>query len=144
MKTVEDSGSLVRGRQPVSKETRRGMNVPNARKKNVEVNDISGDGGALRRAAARCGALATRIFYYLISAGVMRHEKSLGRYCRWISRREHAPDAPRPTTGPRRLEAPFAASAARGDIIIRYERVYEAANHSHVHISNGRSPRYSV
>jgi hypothetical protein len=36
------------------------------------------------------------------------------------------------------------ATAARGDIIIRYERVYEAANHSHVHISNGRSPRYSV
>lgn len=88
----------------------------------------------------------------------MRHEKSLGRYCRWISRREHAPGAPRParrvplarTTGlrlasrlaPRRRTG--GATAARGDIIIRYERVYEAANHSHVHISNGRSPRYSV
>lgn len=44
--------------------------------------------------------------------------------------------APRRRTG--------GATAARGDIIIRYERVYEAANHSHVHISNGRSPRYSV
>lgn len=88
----------------------------------------------------------------------MRHEKSLGRYCRWISRREHAPGAPRPTAGSRwrttglRLASRLAprrrtggrATAARGDIIIRYERVYEAANHSHVHISNGRSPRYSV
>lgn len=78
----------------------------------------------------------------------MRHEKSLGRYCRWISRREHAPDAPRPTTGAllvhHRLHLASRAfalarrpTAARGDIIIRYERVYEAANHSHVHISNG-------
>lgn len=81
-------------------------------------------------------------------------KKSLGRYCRWISRREHAPGAPRPyPPGPAgahhrlhlasRLRA-GGATAARGDIIIRYERVYEAANHSHVHISNGRSPRYSV
>lgn len=45
---------------------------------------------------------------------------------------------------PRAAPSYWRATAARGDIIIRYERVYEAANHSHVHISNGRSPRYSV
>lgn len=57
------------------------------------------------------------------------------------------PDAPasyRPVPRASRPRTAERASAARGDIIIRYERVYEAANHSHVHISNGRSPRYSV
>lgn len=50
-----------------------------------------------------------------------------------------------PAGEPPRFSPPHRrATAARGDIIIRYERVYEAANHSHVHISNGRSPRYSV
>lgn len=54
--------------------------------------------------------------------------------------------APPASASPRARAAPsyWRATAARGDIIIRYERVYEAANHSHVHISNGRSPRYSV
>lgn len=123
--------------------------APNARKRGVEVNDVSG---------RHCDAYI--LLFNFSRQGVMRHEKSLGRYCRWISRREHAPGAPRPTAGSRwrappasaspRLAAPRAApsywraTAARGDIIIRYERVYEAANHSHVHISNGRSPRYSV
>lgn len=54
--------------------------------------------------------------------------------------RRGEPAASTPLRGPSR----WRATAARGDIIIRYERVYEAANHSHVHISNGRSPRYSV
>lgn len=52
------------------------------------------------------------------------------------------PASASPRLAPRRRTG--GATAARGDIIIRYERVYEAANHSHVHISNGRSPRYSV
>lgn len=55
---------------------------------------------------------------------------------------------PGPTGAPppplRLAPSHWRATAARGDIIILYERVYEAANHSHVHISNGRSPRYSV
>lgn len=35
------------------------------------------------------------------------------------------------------------SAPARGDIIIRYERVYEAANHSRVHISNSQR-RFSL
>lgn len=63
---------------------------------------------------------------------------------------ENTPPMPRvlpsrsPRLAPSNCRASERASAPRGDIIIRYERVYEAANHSHVHISNGRSPRYSV
>lgn len=141
MANQPDSQSLERERR------KENGYAPNARKRGVEVNDVSG---------RHCDAYI--LLFNFSRQGVMRHEKSLGRYCRWISRREHAPGAPRPTAGSRwrttglrpRLASPRAApsywraTAARGDIIIRYERVYEAANHSHVHISNGRSPRYSV
>lgn len=74
--------------EPGAKETQKGTDTPNARKRGVEVNDVSG--------AAFCDAYI--LLFNFSRRGVMRHEKSLGRYCRWISRREHAPDAPRPTT----------------------------------------------
>lgn len=64
--------------------------APNARKRGVEVNDVSG---------RHCDAYI--LLFNFSRQGVMRHEKSLGRYCRWISRREHAPGAPRPTAGSR-------------------------------------------
>lgn len=64
--------------------------------------------------------------------GVMRHEKSLGDIVGGY-----------PGDGTR-LSRRESARAEPGDIIIRYERVYEAANHSRVHISNGSTPRYSV
>lgn len=58
---------------------------------------------------------------------------------------ENTPLAPRAGSRWRTGRLRLAGRPPRGgDIIIRYERVYEAANHSHVHISNGRSPRYSV
>lgn len=67
--------------------------TPNARKGGVEVNDVNA-----ARARARAHSLSrslARTTYILLfnfsRQGVMRHEKSLGRYCRWISRREHAP-----------------------------------------------------
>lgn len=121
--------------------------APNARKRGVEVNGVSG---------RHCDAYI--LLFNFSRQGVMRHEKSLGRYCRWISSARTRPWCPasyrrvplahhRPPprlASPRAAPSYWRATAARGDIIIRYERVYEAANHSHVHISNGRSPRYSV
>lgn len=65
----------------------------------------------------------------------MRHEKSLGDIVGGFLKRESTPTPTLPRV---------ATSRTPGDIIIRYERVYEAANHSRVHISNGSTPRYSV
>lgn len=45
------------GSQPREEKRRKERMTPNARKRGVEVNDVSG------------GVRATRIFYYLISAG---------------------------------------------------------------------------
>lgn len=61
--------------------------MPNAQK-GEGVNDVSAGNAYI-------------LLFNFSRQGVMRHEKSLGRYCRWISKREHAPDAPRPTTRPR-------------------------------------------
>jgi len=73
-------------------------------------------------AAARYARGAYILLFNFSWQGVMRHEKSLGRYCRWISRREHAPDAPRPTPpGPVSLNSlspaprPRAPALAAGD-----------------------------
>lgn len=69
----------------------------------------------------------------------MRHEKSLGDIVGGFPKRESTPPPPAP-----RVAALVERARTPGDIIIRYERVYEAANHSRVHISNGSTPRYSV
>lgn len=83
--------------------------APNARKRGVEVNDASG---------RHCDAYI--LLFNFSRQGVMRHEKSLGRYCRWISRREHAPGAPRPTAGSRWRTPPASASprASRRAVVL--------------------------
>lgn len=82
-----------------------------------------------------------RIFYYLISrvrrVG-MRHEKSLGLYC---SKPRCGLSLRKLRTNPR---TSFCTVGCSGDIIIRYERVYEAANHRSFHISNGRCSLFSL
>lgn len=75
----------------------------------------------------------------------MRHEKSLGRYCGGGRFSFGTPRTnPPPVTPNPQYRCAALGVRSSGDIIIRYERVYEAANHDSFHISNVRWSLFSL